>query len=279
MNEHHLSHGLATLAEDMPTPDIGDIVATARTRIRRRRAVGATWVGTAAVVGVLTGTIVATGDHSSLPATNQPAGPGSGPSIDDRARALDQQLSDARSDLIPGWLTVSPDPLNPIRVDGRVLGFEFSTSGAPVGTLMTDGIGVPITQAPVIVQAPFTGPDYQLDVKLSDSQGWGTLSVAVQHTHDTGVRVACLNPIGVCQPSDLPDGTMAIVTTGVSANGNGTIGTDVHLQALRPDGTYIDAVCTNLPAPPGGAAQGATTLSQPPLNAAELLKFADVFTY
>jgi hypothetical protein len=53
-----------------------------------------------------------------------------------------------------------------------------------------------------------------------------------------------------------------------------------NLEAVRPDGTYIRILCSDMPddaANHPGVAQ--PTRPQPPLSTDDLLKFATVFTY
>lgn len=284
MDDENISRGLAVLAEDMPTPDIGDIVTTARARIRRRRSINATWIGTAAVVGLLAGSAVLTGNHpwtsSAAPPTTGPVSePNNTPVIDDRARALDDQLNKAKPDVVPTGLTISPDPNDPIRVDGRVLDFEFHTTASdPAVTSLTDRGGKPL--GPPL----FAGRSYGLEVKLSDGQGWGTLEITIMHTAGPQSELipSCAGFGGTCVPDDLPDGTKAIVTSDESARGYLNFGTDIRMEALRPDGTYIDIFCTNLPnqqGPIGPNPMTHPTRPQPPLSQADLLKFATAFTY
>ncbi|HEV3358873.1 MAG TPA: hypothetical protein VG247_18900 [Pseudonocardiaceae bacterium] len=291
MDDERISHGLAVLAEDMPTPDIGDIVAASRTHIRRRRAVTATWLGTAAVVGVLAGVITVVGDHAPVSAaqggpTTSPGPkvvPNNQPIIDDRARALDQQLNKVKNDVIPAGMTISPDPRDRITVDGRVLGFEFSTTEHDFSTdgqpLIKDSQGKPI--GPPL----YTGRSYLLDVKLSDTQGWGTVSIQVMHKNSAATAAhlpVCQAAPSACQTTDFPDGTRAIVSTAESGRGYPNSGTDVRVGALRPDGTYIDILCTNLPFTAGPITSDSPTQPtrpQTPLSAAELLKLATALTY
>lgn len=276
-----LSRGLAFIAEDMPVPDIGDIVATARARIRRRRAISATLVAIAAVVGALAATsatmvggifpVSAAHDPTTAPApSEQDFGPV--PVIDDRALFLDRQLDQARAGLIPAGLTVSPDPLNQVRVDGKPVGVHFYSPAATEGSVLTDRSGT-------LVIPPVVFGDYVLDVKLGDAQGWGTLSVNVQQVASTAEALpSCAELVGQCQSAVLPDGTRTIVLTQATANA----GTDIHLIAIRPDRTYLDVTCTNVPTSadtPGVRPPAQPTRPQPPLNASDLLKFATAFTY
>ena len=290
MDDERISHGLAVLAEDMPTPDIGDIVAASRTHIRRRRAVTATWLGAAAVVGMMAGTITVVGDHSSVSAaggspTTSPGPkivPNNQPIIDDRARSLDRQLNKVKNDVVPAGMTISPDPADRITVDGRVLTFEFATTEHD---LSTDGQPLKDSQGRLLGQPMFTGRGYLLDAKLSDGQGWGTVTIQVMHKNSAdkaGHLPVCQTAPSGCQTTDLPDGTIAIVSTGESGRGYPNSGTDLRLGALRPDGTYIDILCTNLPFVPGTPGPNSPTRPtrpQTPLSASDLLKLATAFTY
>lgn len=255
MNDDLLARGLATLAEDMPAPDVGDIVAKARSRIRRRRAVGASWIATVAVVGVLTGAIAALAHHP-LVSSAHPLDSGAS-RIDDRARTLEQQLNQAQAHLLPAGLAVAPDPLNPVRVDGKQLGLEFSTTAresTPALFVADPTGGVPIDQD------PYDGVAYLLDVRVANSQSWGTLTIRIQRSTRPAPEVmpSCETITGQCQSSQLPDGTIAIVAEG----------TTTQMQALRPNRTFVDVVCTN---------QSGSV--QPPLTGTDLLKFATIFTY
>ncbi|HJP75399.1 MAG TPA: hypothetical protein VJ914_14085 [Pseudonocardiaceae bacterium] len=237
-----ISHGLATLAEDMPTPDIGDIVATARASIRRRRAIAATLLGTVAVVGVLTGTVGRLSDHPPpVPAVRQSS---QAPVIDDRAKALDAQLNRVAAELLPSGVVAEPDPANPIRVDGRLLGFEFSTT--------TDG----------------TGRVYRLDVELHDDVALGALSITVEHASNPQQGVpACRAQFIPCLSNVLSDGTREVVT------GGGT--QDVEMRAMRPDGTFVDLTYTHL----ASFDSAAPPSTQELVNSANLLTLATAFTY
>lgn len=267
MDNERLSHGLALLAEDMPAPDVENIVSTARIRVQRRRAVGATLIGTAAAITLITGSLVLAVPHSPAnpTAANSTGRHRNAATIDDRARTLDQQLN--RANLIPAGLTVAPDPANPIQVDGRVLGLEFSTSStAPAGSVIADGTGNTIAQAPASYRT------YELDVTLADSTGWGTLSVVVTHTSsDNDPTPSCVAEQEGCQLSELPDGTTAEVLSTSVPDGSGTA---ISLAAVRPDGTYIEVHCTDQ-----ATANSPQTAPQPPLNQAEVLAFATAFTY
>ncbi len=290
MDDERISRGLAVLAEDMPAPDIGDIVAASRAHIRRRRAVTATWLGTAAVVGVLAGVITVVGDHAPVSAaqggpTTSPGPkvvPNNQPIIDDRARALDQQLNKIKNDVIPAGMTISPDPADQITVDGRVLAFEFSTTERDFST---DGQPPKLSQGRLNIQPLFTGRGYLLDVKLSDTLGWGTVSIQVMHKNsaDTaGHLPVCQAASSACRTTNFPDGTTAIVSSTESGRGYPNSGTDLRLGALRPDGTYVDILCTNLPFVAGPVTSDAPTQPtrpQTPLSAAELLKLATALTY
>jgi hypothetical protein len=291
MDDERISHGLAVLAEDMPTPDIGDIVAASRTHIRRRRAVTATWLGAAAVVGVMAGVITVVGDHP--PVSTAHAGPTTSPGpkvlpndqpiIDDRARALDQQLNQIKDQVVPAGMTISPDPNERITVDGRVLGFEFSTTEQDLSAAMPPRLKD--AQGTISGQPLFTGRGYLLDVKLSDGQGWGTVSIQVLHKNsaDTSAHLpVCQAAPNACQTTNFPDGTVAVVSTGEAGRGYPNSGTDVRLAALRPDGTYIDILCTNLPFLAGPITPDTPTRPtrpQTPLSANELLKLATALTY
>lgn len=243
MNEDNLSTSLATLAEDMHTPDIGDIVATARSRIRRRRAVIATCIGTVAVVGVLTGSILAADNHDTVSAAQSP----DASSVDPRAQSLDQQLNQAKG-LIPARFSVSPDPRVPVEVGGRPLGVGFSTTTAgPVPPFINQATGLPLTSS------PFAGRSYLLDVLLNDDQVSGDLSITIQHSTFAAPDVipSCTSFGANCQQSELDDGTRAIVVDS---------GPNQRMESLRTDGTFIDLTSTGL-------------------TSAEVLKFATAFTY
>lgn len=80
-------------------------------------------------------------------------------------------------------------------------------------------------------------------------------------------------------PATLPDGTRAIVTSSAAARGYPNTGTDLHLTALRPDGTYITVFSSNVPTEVGPNSIGLLTRLQPPLSQTDLLKFATVFSY
>lgn len=281
MNDDFLARSLTVLAEDMPDPDIGDIVTTARGRIRRRRAINATVIAIAAVVGVLAVTSATTDGLLPISAAHSPATSptpseldiGATPTIDDHARNLDQQLNRVLPTLIPSGTSISRDPLNQVRVDGKLVGAEFYSVIPDQTSVITDRSGA-------VVLPPVTGGiDYLLDAKLSDAQGWGTVIInTLQVTSTAETLPSCAALVGTCQASDLPDGTRSLVFS--QATGNG--GTDIHLVAIRPDRTYLDVTCTNLPTSadmPGVNPPTRPTRPQPPLSAADLLRFATALAY
>ncbi|HEX4223861.1 MAG TPA: hypothetical protein VHZ97_15950 [Pseudonocardiaceae bacterium] len=215
MNEDNLSTSLATLAEDMHTPDIDDIVATARSRIRRRRAVIATCIGTVAVVGVLTGSILAADNHDTVSAAQSP----DASSVDTRAQSLDQQLNQAKG--------LIPSRFGPLGV-----GFSTTTAG-PVPPFINQATGLPLTSS------PFAGRSYLLDVLLNDDQVSGDLSITIQHSTFAAPDVipSCTSFGANCQQSELDDGTRAIVVDS---------GPNQRMESLRTDGTFIDLTSTGL---------------------------------
>jgi hypothetical protein len=255
-------------------------VATARTSIRRRRAVHTTWIGTsAALVGVLTVMVAGVGgNHTTATASLPVTGANTGPIIDDRARTLDQELNQVKGAVIPAGMTVTPTP---ITVDGRKLGFEFTTSGdTSLATLSPPSrAGQPPTVAMVI------GSGYDAGAKLSDSQGWGSVDISVLHKNSastTQLGTCATLPPDNCQSTTFPDGTKAAVSSGEAPLGYPNSGTNIEMDALRPDGTYIRIICTNLDTPGGASVVPPITQPtrpQPPLTPAELLQFATAFTY
>ncbi|HEY4455307.1 MAG TPA: hypothetical protein VGN81_13415 [Pseudonocardiaceae bacterium] len=281
MNDDFLARSLTSLAEDMPDPDIGDIVATARARIRRRRAIGVTVIAIAAVVGALAATSATTDGFLPISVAHRPTAlttpsaldVGPTPMIDDHAWSLDQQFNQALPELIPAGTTVSRDPLNQVRVNGKLVGAEFYSVIPDQTSVITDRSGT------VVVPPVVSGIDYVLDAKLSDARGWGTVVINTTRVESAAEALpSCAALAGTCQATNLPDGTRAVVLSQATANG----GTDIHLVAIRPDRTYVDVTCTNLPTSadtPGASPPTQPTRQQPPLSAADLVKFATAFTY
>lgn len=251
MNDDFLSRGLAALAEEMPAPDVGDIVGIARERNRRRRAVGATVLGTLAAVGVLTGTVLATRGHPiDSPADRQHPTP----TVDARVQSLDQQWAQSEHQLLPGANA---------RVDLPGFGV-YDTDYAP-GTLADDRTGTPIP----FTRSPFAGRSYRLTATVNAGGGWSRLTIIVLHSTYAAPDAIPVAGVADAVPSQLKDGTKAVVYSFGSGAG-------VEMEALRTDGTFIDVSYAGLP-----TSGGATGGGLPPgmTSAADMTKFALAFTY
>jgi hypothetical protein len=254
MNDDFLARGLATLAEDMPTPDVGDIVGIARARKRRRRAVGTTVLGTLAAVGVLTSAVLANHERPVEPPAHQQH---QSSTVDARAQSLDQQWTQAENQLLPPELAAALDP--------QSLGFTVVDSDYAPGTLADNRTGTPTP----FTRTPFAGRAYRLTAQLSTGGNFSTLTITILHSTYPAPDALPVAPVINAAPSELTDGTRAVV----SPTGSGT---GVQMQALRTDGTFIDVRYTGPPAP---ASAGGISLPPGMTSASGMVQFALAFTY
>lgn len=259
MDNKQITAGLAHLVDELPpNVDIDAVIATAKLRSQRRQAVTFTALGTATVVVALTAVLTSAGAGQNEPAaggnglaaTKPPAVTTSGtpsPGSRDQAGKLTKQLADANA--LPADAVVDPSATDPF-------------TGKPVAALEF----VP----------PPGGPDgdYMAFAKLTRGQVPSDLTVSVSSgaaRKDGGNAGEC-PPGGVpCTPMAFPDGTRAHVMVTDDATRVGVVS---MLTAQRPDGTYIQVICST------SGNQGATKGSpEPPLGVEDMFKFATIFTW
>ncbi|WP_291416511.1 RNA polymerase sigma factor [Actinophytocola sp.] len=164
--------------------------------------------------------------------------------IDERSRRLTEQLLDALPTVLPGVADLRPGPVGPqiVNLPRPALEFYTGVTLEPGSYLAQASYGTPPDTTVVVIEVQFRDPD--ADPRYSP----------------------CPEFELDCTFSMLPDGTSADVNM-YTDPGSGRM---IHsLTSLRPDGTFLHVTVFNLERSP----------FPPEIGVAELLRFADVFTY